>query len=396
MPVYESLAKIFYKFPDQHQKIYRQRFDSPTSKHFDFHIKQFNRKKVFPAFLCYSEELTLLVEKIYKKSESLSQLLKSVPPVVLRQFALASVVDEVNAGNAIEGVHSTRRELADVLQGVSDKPRFSSILQRYSDLISGTYYDFKSCSDLRNFYDNFAHSEVIRDNPKYKLDGKIFRREPVDITSPTNKILHRGLYPEEKIISEMQKALQILNDDCIPLLVRVSVFHYFFEYIHPFYDGNGRTARFIVSYFLALHFHFLPALRLSLTIKNQRKKYYDLFTVTDSEFNCGELTFFVQGFIEIISDTFDEIESILNRKMIQLIKYQNLLNFRDPLTNLICSILLQASSFIGTGVSMEELMALTGKSRNTVKSRLKNLPSNYVIKSGVKKIFFKLNPFIFR
>lgn len=73
--------------------------------------------------------------------------------------------------------------------------------------------------------------------------------------------------PEERIISLMQYALELLNDESVPLLVRVSIFHYFFAYIHPFYDGNGRTDRFITSYFLSKHFHPLASLRLSIFIK---------------------------------------------------------------------------------------------------------------------------------
>ena len=57
---------------------------------------------------------------------------------------------------------------------------------------------------------------------------KIFRKDPVEITSATDKILHQGVYPEEKLIDNMSIALNILNDKEIPFLIRVIVFHYFF------------------------------------------------------------------------------------------------------------------------------------------------------------------------
>lgn len=40
--------------------------------------------------------------------------------------------------------------------------------------------------------------------------------------------------PESKIIEYMNKALYILNDQSIDILIRVSLFHYYFGYIHPF------------------------------------------------------------------------------------------------------------------------------------------------------------------
>ena len=64
----------------------------------------------------------------------------------------------------------------------------------------------------------------------------------------------------------MDAALKILHLQDFPLFVRLGLFHYFFAYIHPFYDGNGRTDRFITSYFLKKNFHLLLGLRLSVIL----------------------------------------------------------------------------------------------------------------------------------
>ena len=384
------MSKIYYKNPEQHSEIYKARFNSPTTKHFDFSIKQFGRRKSYPAFLCYTEELVLLIEKIYNQQ---------VPPLLLHQFELMSVVDEVKSTSDIEGVHSTKQELKEIVEGEKKSPYFSSIIKKYTTLTSNEILSFKNCDDIRKFYDEFAHQEIISDEPTKKLDGEIFRKESVEIQTGTGKILHRGVYPEEKIIDSMTKALEILNDEKIPALIRIAAFHYFFEYLHPFYDGNGRTARFIASYFLAEHLNYLTALRLSVIIKRQRKKYYDLFKETDSEFNCGDLTPFVCGFISMVAATFDDIENILNRKMEQLLRFQKKLSelaLSDKVTREIYKILFQAGLFFAKGVSMEELMTATGKSRNTIKSRIENAPNGHIIITGTKKHFYRLNMMIFK
>lgn len=394
--MYESLYKIYRKYPEDHDAIYRQRFNASTTRHFPFPIREHGRHESYSAFLCYTEELSLLFEEIYTKHEQLLQLINNVPPLVLEQFILSSVVDEVRATSDIEGIHSTRKEIKEVVDGTNHSARFSSIVAKYRELLSNEQIRFDTCKDIRLFYDDFAHKEIAASEPSHKLDGELFRRDSVEITSPSGKVLHSGAYPEERIISLLQVALNVLNSDEIPLLVRVATFHYFFEYIHPFYDGNGRTARFIVSYFLAKRFHYLVGLRLSVIIKKHRKQYYSLFKETDSEWNRGDLTSFVLGFTAIISETFDDIADSLNRKVAALEKHQaRLLDIlgegEDTLKKEICWAILQASVFFGGGISMEDLIRLTCKSRNTIKARIDSIPSDYLIKVGTKKVRYKLN-----
>lgn len=392
---YQSLRKIYYTRSGEHAKAYAERFNSPLTRRFDFPIREYGRSRDFPAFFCYTEDFALLSEEISLKHEELLQALNAVPPLVLEQFVLACVVDEVRATSDIEGIHSTRREIKDVMRG-AHSDRFSSLVRKYSALLGTGAINFKTCQDVRDFYDDFAQKEIAAANPTHKLDGVLFRRDSVDITSHTGKIIHRGVLPESRIIEMLDTALNVLNDAGIPLLARVAIFHYMFEYIHPFYDGNGRTARFIVSCFLSTRFNSLAALRLSCLIKKNRKAYYNLFAEADSEWNCGDLTPFVLGFTKIFAATFDDITAALNNKIAQLAKYQQKLLSEvgdDALTRRIYTALLQSSVFFGGGVNMRALMRLTGKARNTIKSRLAAMPASHLltITAADGTIFYRLN-----
>ena len=42
-----------------------------------------------------------------------------------------------------------------------------------------------------------------------------------------------------------------LNGDNINSIIRISIFHYLYSYVHPFYDGNGRINRLISSYYIS-------------------------------------------------------------------------------------------------------------------------------------------------
>ena len=398
---YTTLKKIYYTNESGYEAEYLKRYTAPFTQHFNISIQEFNRKNAYPAFLLYTQEIALIMEHIYKSYENLLYVIHSVPKVVLNQFTLLSILEEVKSTNEIEGIHSTRKELRDIIDGTAPRSaRFASVIHKYNDLLSNANIEFKTCQDLRNFYDDFAHQEVITETPNNELDGKIFRRYSVDIDSGTGKTIHQGVMPEEKIISLMQYALELLNNENVPLLIRVSIFHYFFAYIHPFYDGNGRTDRFITSYFLSKHFHPLASLRLSVFIKKNRPTYYSLFKEADSERNKGDMTPFVIGFLQLLLSTFNDTIALLKRKQGQLKAYEaKIVKFSgdDDLLHNIYYILLQAALFYGQGVSMAQLTKATNKSQKTIKARLDAMPKEHlIVTTGNRVKYYKLNLLMFK
>src|SRR5699024_5554313 len=124
---------------------------------------------------------------------------------------------------------------------------FNSMIKSYMNLINGDKTLPVHSGDIRKIYDEITEGEIEKSELP---DGKTFRKNVTHILkkSGSGKVIHRGILPEEKINIEVQKMLDKLNAiDEIPLIIKVAVGHYFFGYIHPFYDGNGRTSRFISS-----------------------------------------------------------------------------------------------------------------------------------------------------
>ena len=157
-----------------------------------------------------------------------------------------------NLQTKFEGVRSTRQEIREAIfaQGkYNPDVRLWGIVNKYNKIINDENIKLKTCADIRNLYDDFILDEIKRNNTSDIPDGNIFRKNSVDIVSGTQKTIHRGVYPESKIIDYMTKALQFLHDDSVSIFIRIAVFHYLLGYIHPFYDGNGRMSRFITSYF---------------------------------------------------------------------------------------------------------------------------------------------------
>lgn len=396
------LTKYFYQHTQEEYEIeYIRRLEAPFTVHFNIPIHQYNRKSAYPAFLCYTGEILRLVEKFYKTYEQFLYTVNTVPPVVLYQFTRLSIVEEVKSTNDIEGVHSTKKEIREIIEKKGTHyHRLQSVVHQYLELLGEEEIKFDTCQDIRNFYDDFTHQEITRENPQNRLDGSLFRKEPVQIQAATGKTIHQGLYPESRIIEALDQALRILHLEEYPLLIRLALFHYFFVYIHPFYDGNGRIDRFITSYFLSRKFHRLLAVRLSIYIKRNQSRYYHMLEEADSEKNRGDMTPFVMGFLEILIGSTEDTIGVLSRKNEQMRKYESRIDafqLKDKLLKEIYITLLQAALFYGEGISMADLMKVTGKNRGTIQKRIDEIPGNHLIvtKAG-KTNYYKLNLMLFK
>ena len=396
------LTKYFYQHTQEEYEIeYIRRLEAPFTVHFNIPIHQYNRKSAYPAFLCYTGEILRLVEKFYKTYEQFLYTVNTVPPVVLYQFTRLSIVEEVKSTNDIEGVRSTKKEIREIIEKKGTHyHRLQSVVHQYLELLGEEEIKFDTCQDIRNFYDDFTHQEITRENPQNRLDGSLFRKEPVQIEAATGKTIHQGLYPESRIIEALDQALRILHSEEYPLLIRLALFHYFFVYIHPFYDGNGRTDRFITSYFLSRQFHRLLAVRLSIYIKRNQGRYYHMLEEADSERNRGDMTPFVMGFLDILIGSTEDTIGVLSRKNEQMRKYESRIDafqLKDKLLKEIYITLLQAALFYGEGISMADLMKVTGKNRGTIQKRIDEIPGNHLIvtKAG-KTNYYKLNLMLFK
>ena len=396
---YERLDKIYYINEDDWREQYEKRFNAPFTKHLPLKIKEFNRKNEFELFYCCNEEIVLLYDGIMSECLKLRSLLENIPPVGIEQFINACIVDEIKASNDVEGVRSSRKEIRAALYASAEDRlslRFSGIINKYLMLIDDQKIDLNSCADIRALFDELIADEIKIADPSNLTDGKIFRKGSVDVVSGTQKTIHRGIYPEEKIIDHMTVALSILHDKKIPSLIGVGIFHYLFGYIHPFYDGNGRMARFITSYRLSEILQMpVVALRVSLLIKTQRKQYYDLFAVTNSERNCGDLTPFIIGTLQFIKNAVENTERILHVKLDNYKRFKKKidgLNLNDRTAEDVYDILLQATVFSNWGATLKDICNTLGKSENTVAARLKKIPETLLIRyKEIRPYLYKIN-----
>lgn len=132
------------------------------------------------------------------------------------------------------------------------------------------------------------------------------------------------------VVSDMQNALGDLEkfihtEDTIPTVIKAGIIHAQFETIHPFLDGNGRTGRMLITFYLwKEEYSEKPVLFLSSFFKKHQKLYYEkLFGYHNG--NIFEwIDFFLDGVIEIANEAIDIVGKITTLRQKDVMKIQKL------------------------------------------------------------------------
>lgn len=286
---YLSLYKASFKNNINYKELYNERFSMPNTIHFPIMIND------NPSFLCLNKEVLSLIEDI----QTLSDKVTRANPLI----------EEIIATNAIEGIVVNKEEVIDLLNTNQPKEykRLYGLVNKYRDILlkDKEFVPITDSLKLREVYNDILIQDIEKSDQHNIPDGLIFRRDIVNIVSST-KTIHKGIYPESKVIEAVDSALKILNDNKLPCILRVAIFHYFLGYIHPFYDGNGRISRYISSYYLSQTLDPIVALRLSIACKNRQKDYYEAFKITNNARNLGDITYFAIMFLDIFKDDLEK------------------------------------------------------------------------------------------
>ena len=162
------------------------------------------------------------------------------------------------------------------------------------------------------------------------------------------------------------------------MLVRTAVSHFLFGYIHPFYDGNGRTNRFISSSIIAGEYEKLVGLRLSFAIKEEIGRYYKAFMACEHPLNKGDLTPFVIEFVDIVLTGMERLREALAERDVNLRKYEALAwelygGQGDKASYELVRILIVARLFALYGVMSNELCEVLGITKPTLQRRFRPL-----------------------
>ena len=200
-----------------------------------------------------------------------------------------------------------------------------------------------SIDDLLN-----AHSIMVRGLVNESGD---FRSRPVGVVDSEGNVLHFGTLPQyvPKLVQEL---MDWVEESEIHMLIKSCVFHYEFELIHPFADGNGRIGRLWHTLLLSKWNPIFAWLPIESIIHDNQQAYYDAINISNSK---GESTAFIEFMLSVIKQALLEAGEVpmvaaSSKADVRLGKIYEFLEINDYIMNNDVQELLGVSSATATRI----------------------------------------------
>lgn len=230
------------------------------------------------------------------------------------QLIISGLSEEAIASSQLEGANTTRKVAKEMIYS-GRKPRNigeKMILNNYS--VMQQIHRLKEF-DLTEEILLGIQEKITKDTLKDPTDGGRFRTNSDDIvvsdritgeivfTPPKEDDMRLGLKELLKYVNTDEKN----NEGFIHPIIKAIIIHFWIAYLHPFPDGNGRTARAVFYWYLRKKGYWLfEYLAVSKVIKESRVQYDNAFLYT--EYDSNDLTYFLLYITKIIE------RSIINLK----------------------------------------------------------------------------------
>ena len=127
-------------------------------------------------------------------------------------------------------------------------------------------------------------------------ESGVFRSKPVGVVDQEGHILHFGTLPQY-IPDLVMELLDWVKNSDVHMLIRSCVFHYEFELIHPFADGNGRVGRLWHTLLLSKWNPAFAWLPVESIIHDRQQEYYAAINASN---DAGESTVFIEFMLSAI------------------------------------------------------------------------------------------------
>ncbi len=240
-----------------------------------------------------------------------------IPSNDKNRYLISSIMEEAIASSQIEGAATTRKEAKKMLRE-ERKPKNKS-----EQMILNNYNTIKKLKDhkdkeLTKDLLKEIHSSITKDTLGDPGQEGFFRKSnDIVVVNRDGEISY--VPPDHEHLDKILNDFCIFANDTNPRrfihpIIRAAILHFLIGYIHPFTDGNGRTARAIFYWYLLKNGYWLiEYLSISRMIIKSREQYSKAYLF--SELDENDLTYFINYQLKTLEMAFDSLKEYINRKI---------------------------------------------------------------------------------
>lgn len=236
------------------------------------------------------------------------------------QYLISSLMEEAISSSQMEGASTTRKVAKEMLRKkISPRSRSEQmIFNNYTSIRFITEHKEENLSPelLLHIHSLMTHQTLDSsdDEGRFRTSDDIVVGNDI-----TGEIVHTPpTYTEiPNFVDELCKFANNDNDDnFIHPIIKAIVIHFMVAYVHPFVDGNGRTARALFYWYMLKKRYWLTEyLSISRVIYKSKASYEKSYLYTESD--GGDIGYFITYNLRVLELAFKELQSYISRKIAQ-------------------------------------------------------------------------------
>ncbi len=256
------------------------------------------------------------------------------------KFIISSIMEEAISSSQIEGAITTRKKAKEMIQQ-EKKPRNKS-----EQMILNNFITMKHIVQYKN--ENISPEQILAIHQLIssntlddaKDEGKFRDNDEVYVINHLNsEIVHTPPSKQEieNLISDLCQFFNTDTEDFIHPIIKACIIHFMVGWIHPFVDGNGRTARALFYWYMLKKGYWLTEyLSISRIIKDSKTQYEKAYLYSETDNN--DLGYFITYHIKTMEKSYDALKEYINRKqkeVFQAAKFMKIPNVNDRMAQIL-------------------------------------------------------------
>ena len=242
-----------------------------------------------------TDEMLELVSEIMENLGKLSGVneLEKLP-----RLRRVSRIKSIHSSLAIENNTLSIEQVTDVING-------KRVLAPQKDIeeVHNAFNAYEKLSEINPYsIDDLLKIHGIMMNGLVKEAGRL-RSGQVGVYNQDGKVVHLAP-PADFVPQQLGQLFDWVKNSNANMLIKSSVFHYEFEFIHPFNDGNGRTGRLWQTALLASWKPIFAWIPIESIIKDNQEDYYNAITLSTSQ---GKSNIFIEFMLDVINKAIKDI-----------------------------------------------------------------------------------------